>query len=174
MHTPRGILIFGANGSGKTTLARELARILTFPHMDIEDYHFAPADMPYTAPRPREECLALLRADMEKHGAFVLSAVTGDFGDVIPSWYALAVQLSAPVNLRMQRIEAREHARHGARILAGGDMHAQHRRFVDFAASRDLAAIDRWAQGLACPVMRVDGAADWRENAVRVAERYGG
>lgn len=34
-----GIIIFGANGSGKTTLGRELANILNFKHMDVEDYH---------------------------------------------------------------------------------------------------------------------------------------
>lgn len=37
---PKGILIFGANGSGKSTLGRELARVLNYTYMDIEDYHF--------------------------------------------------------------------------------------------------------------------------------------
>lgn len=40
MDKTHGIIIFGANGSGKTTLGRELAGLLGFRHMDIEDYYF--------------------------------------------------------------------------------------------------------------------------------------
>ena len=47
MDKPRGIIVFGANGSGKTTLGRELARILTFKHMDREEYYFEKSEIPY-------------------------------------------------------------------------------------------------------------------------------
>lgn len=40
MRNPHGIIIFRANGSGETTLGRELANMLNFKHMDIEDYNF--------------------------------------------------------------------------------------------------------------------------------------
>jgi len=33
-----GIMVFGASGSGTTTLGRELAQILGFAHLDIDDY----------------------------------------------------------------------------------------------------------------------------------------
>lgn len=172
MNKPHGIIVFGPNGSGKTTLGRELARILGFLHMDHEAYHFAPSDIPYTAERPRAECLRLMRADIEKHRAFVLSAVTGDFGDTIPRLYELGVYLTAPLALRMQRIAQREQGRHGDRLLKGGDMQAQHRRFLDFAAARPLSKIDQWAQTLPCPVVRIDGAQDFRTNAAAIAARF--
>ena len=172
MTKPRGILIFGPNGSGKTTLGRELARILGFRHMDIEEYYFEPSEIPYTAPRPLEKRLALMLADIEKRRGFVISSVTGDFGDIIPQYYGLAVYLSAPLALRMERIRRRAHDQHGDRVLKGGDMHEQEQAFFAWAAARDLSKIDQWAKTLACPVIYVDGAKDWRVNAAEVAEEY--
>lgn len=172
MNRPHGILVFGPNGSGKTTLGRELARILQFAHMDIEDYHFLPSEIPYTAVRPREECLRLLLDDIKKRRAFVLSAVTGEFGEEIPRYYELAVFISAPKALRMERIENRAKNQHGARVRHGGDMHEQHTQFTDFAANRDLSKIERYAHTLTCPVIHVDGTVDWRQNAKELAERF--
>jgi adenylate kinase family enzyme len=166
MSNPHGIIVFGANGSGKSTFGRELARILNFNHIDIEDYHFEKSDIPYTAERPKEDCLSLMFADIETHGSFVLSAVTGDFGDTIPQFYQLAVFISAPLELRIKRIEQRAYERYGERIRKGGDMYEQHLKFVDFVASRSLLRIEQWADSLSCPVISVDGMADWRINAV--------
>jgi shikimate kinase len=74
MNKPHGIIVFGANGSGKSTLGRELARILNFKYMDIEDYHFKKSETPYTVERLHEDCLNLMLADIEKYNSFVLSA----------------------------------------------------------------------------------------------------
>lgn len=172
MDKPQGILVFGANGSGKTTLGRELAKRMGFKHMDHEAYAFKESAIPYTEERSREDCLALLLEDIRKHGAFVLSAVTGDFGEEITRHYRLAVQLSVPLALRLRRIEQREYARHGARVLEGGDMYASRRQFIDFVASRSLSNIDAWAQALPCPVLRLDGTDDLQGSAKKIAERY--
>ena len=64
MSKPHGIIVFGANGSGKSTIARELANILNFKHMDIEDYHFENSEIPYTIERSHEDCLKLMLADI--------------------------------------------------------------------------------------------------------------
>ena len=93
MNAPHGIIVFGANGSGKTTIGRELAHILKFKHMDHEAYAFRESEIPYTDPRSNEECIELMFADIEKHRQFVLSAVTGDFGEIIPQFYRLAVYI---------------------------------------------------------------------------------
>ena len=170
--TPRGIIVFGANGSGKTTLGRELARILGFKHMDIEEYFFEESEIPYTAPRPWEDCLNRMLADIEKHRSFVLSSVTGDFGETIPRYYQLAVYMSAPPALRMERIRQRAYDQHGDRVRRGGDMYEREQEFFNWAAARPLSKIDRWAQTLACPVIRVDGTIDWRINAANIAEQY--
>jgi len=172
MNKPRGIIVFGANASGKSTVGRELARILNFKYMRHQDYHFEETEIPYTVERSREDCLSLLLADMEKHGSFVLSAVTGDLGGTIPQYYELAVYVSAPHELRMKRLEQRAYERHGERIREGGDMYEQHLKFVDFVASRPQSRIEQWAETLTCPIIHIDGTEDWHTNAAYVAEQY--
>ena len=98
MNGLHGIIVFGANGSGKSTLGRELAYVLNFTHMDIEDYHFEKSEIPYSIERSHEDCLNLMLADIRKYKSFVLSAVTGDFGEEISSMYELAVWISAPTH----------------------------------------------------------------------------
>jgi len=170
MSKPQGIIVFGANGSGKTTLGRELARILNYKRMDIEDYYFRPSEIPYTNARSRDECIELMLADIKKYGSFVISAADGDFGDKIMSMYTLAVYITAPLEVRMKRIEQREYDKFGDRVREGGDMYEQQLKFRDFVASRSLAFIDQWAETLTCPVIRIDGTVDWRTNAANIAE----
>jgi len=169
---PHGIIVFGVNGSGKTTLGCGLARILGFKHMDIEDYHFEKSEIPYTVERSHEDCLSLMLADIKKHGSFVISAVTGDFGNEIVSLYDLAIFLSAPLEVRIKRVEQREYERHGERIRKGGDMFEQHQNFIDFVTYRPLSRIEQWAKTLTCPVICVDGTVDWRINAANIAEQF--
>ena len=172
MSKPHGIIVFGANGSGKTTLGRELARILNFKHMDIEDYYFMESEIPYTNARSRDECINLMLADIEKHGSFVISAVDGDFGEKITSMYELAVYITAPLDVRMKRIEQREYDKFGNRVREGGDMYEQQLKFRDFVASRDISRIEQWGETLTCPVIRIDGTIDWRENTANIAEKW--
>jgi len=172
MHKPHGIIVFGANGSGKSTLGRELARILKFKYMDIEDYHFEKSEVPYTVERSHEDCLNFMLADIEKYNSFVLSAVTGDFGEKISSMYDLAVFMSAPIEIRMERIGQREYRKHGERIYKGGDMCEQHLKFVNAVRIRDLSHIDKWAETLNCPVIDVDGTKDYKQTAADIAKQF--
>jgi len=174
MSETQGIIVFGANGSGKTTLGRELARILKFKHMDIEDYCFEKSEIPYTQLRSREEFLELMLVDIKKYHSFVISTVIGDLGDIIPEFYQLAVYLSAPFELRMERVKQRSYEQYGERVLQGGDMYEQEQKFFDFVASRSLSKIDRWAETLTCPVVNVDGTLDWRMNASNIANYFMG
>lgn len=172
MSKPQGIIVFGANGSGKSTLGRELANILNFKQMDIEDYHFEKSEIPYTVERSHEECMNLMLADIKKHRSFVISAVTGDFDNTIFQLYELAVFISAPIELRIKRIKQREYEKYGERIHKDGDMYEQHLKFIDFVASRPLSKIEKWGETLVCPVIRIDGTEDWRMNATNIAERF--
>lgn len=172
MDKPCGIIVFGANGSGKTTLGREIARILSFKSMDHEDYAFTKSETPYTMQRSHEECIELMLADILRHRQFVVSAVTGDFGDIIPQFYALAVYISAPLELRLRRYEQREYERYGERILKGGDMYEAHIKFREFIATRSLSKIEKWGDTLLCPVIRIDGTEGWCVNAQKVSERF--
>lgn len=161
---PEGIIICGANGSGKTTLGRELARILNYKCMDIEDYYFEKSDIPYTKMRSREECVRQLLSDICKYNFFVLSSVDGDYGGEIAEMYKLAVFLSAPVEVRMTRIEQRAYEQFGERVMPGGDMYEQQQRFMDFAHKRSLTHIDTWMKALKCPVIQLDGTKAIYEN----------
>ena len=172
MNNPKGIIIFGGNGSGKTTLGKELARALSFKYMDVEDYHFENSEIPYTVERSREDCVRLMLADIEKNSSFVISAVTGDFGDIIPSFYKLAVFITAPKEVRIERVKRRVYEQHGNRVCEGGDMHEQTAKFIDFISSRSLSKIDQWAETLTCPVINIDGRTDWRINAKNVAKAF--
>jgi adenylate kinase family enzyme len=172
MSKPKGIIVFGANGSGKTTLGRELARILNFKHMDIEDYYFEKSEVPYTKARSREDFLNLMLADIEKYHSFVITTVIGDLGDKIPQMYEFGVYLSAPFELRMKRVKQRSIELYGERVCEGGDMYEQELKFFDYVASRSLSKIDEWSETLTCPIIRIDGTKDWRTNAANIAEQY--
>jgi adenylate kinase family enzyme len=172
MAAPTGILLFGPNGSGKTTTGRELARVLGWKHIDAEDIFFEPSDVPYTNPHSREEAARLLLAEVERCRRFVLTSVTGDYGDEIMRMYRLAVYLSAPLAMRLERFDQREYVRHGERVSQGGDMYESHNKFRDHIANRPLEKIDRWGETLTCPVIRMDTTVDWRVNAELIAEKY--
>lgn len=169
---PKGILVFGGNGCGKTTLGRELARMLQYTPMDIEDYSFEKAEPPYSKARSREDCLARLLEDLEKAETFVLSAVKGDFGREINAMYAGAVYLTAPLELRLERIKRRAYEQHGERICKGGDMYEQEQRFFEFVAKRSLTDVEDWAKNLHCPVWQVDAAKPIGENAQWIVSQY--
>jgi adenylate kinase family enzyme/GNAT superfamily N-acetyltransferase len=165
-----GILVCGLNGAGKTTLARELALLLGYKHMDIEDYYFLPSEIPYTRSRTQEECIPLMLADMDKHTNFVLSAVIGDFGNEIIKRFDLAVIIDAPLDVRMARVLKRDIDRFGNRVLEGGDLYEQQMRFRNKVAARPADYAEQWAKTLACPVLRIDGTRDYHDTAREIAE----
>lgn len=169
---PKGIILFGANGSGKSTLGRELAGLLNYKYMDIEDYYFVKSEVPYTVERSREDCLHLMLTDIEEYRSFVISAVTGDFGEEISSMYDLAIFMSAPLDTRIERIKQRAMKQHGERVCEGGDMYEQQLKFIDFVAMRCLSKIEQWAETLVCPVIRVDGTKPIFQNIARIIEQY--
>lgn len=171
MSKPHGIIVFGANGSGKTTLGRELARILGFKHMDHEVYAFAESETPYLKERSCDEQIKLMLADIEESRGFVISAVTGDFGEEIESLYDLAVYIEAPLELRIERIKQREIDKFGGRVLEGGDLFEQRQKFLDFVVTRPLSKIEQWAKSFSCSVICVDGAEDYMKTVADIANR---
>ena len=96
MTGPNGIIIFGPNGSGKTTLGRELSRLINFKHIDNMDYAHKKSDITYANKLSREERVKLYLVDIEEHRNFVITAVTGDFGEIfqnIISWLYTSLHL---------------------------------------------------------------------------------
>lgn len=167
-----GIIVFGANGSGKTTLGCELAQVLKFKHIDVEDYYFERSDIFYQNPRAKDDVIDLMLADIKKYGSFVLSGVTGDYGEEIVSMYNLAVFLSAPIDLRMERIKKRAIDKHGERALLNGDLYENTEKFIEFARTRDLSKIDQWTNTLTCPIIHIDATKPISYNTRKIINTY--
>lgn len=167
----RGIVVVGGNGSGKTTLGKRLAALLGYTPIDIEQYAFASCGdgthegNPYENPRSAKDICALLQRDLPHYRGFVLSAVNGDFGEEINSWYEAVVYMEAPLAVRMERLRKRSLDRFGCRVLEGGDLYEQEQAFLAFAASRSLESIHAWLDRLSCPVICVDGTMPVEYNA---------
>lgn len=150
-----GIIIVGLNGSGKSTICHELADLLNYRRMDVEDYYFLDSDTPYTKSRTREEVKQLMLDDIKFYHNYVLSSVGCNWGSEIVSTYKLAILLYAPLQVRLERIKQREITRFGNRVLEGGDMYESQRRFHDMVASRSAEDIKQQTSSLACPVLEI-------------------
>ncbi|MBQ7049644.1 MAG: AAA family ATPase [Firmicutes bacterium] len=152
----KGIIICGLNGCGKTTTGREVAARLCFKRMDVEDYYFLDSEIPFSVSRTKDEVRELMWADIQKHKEYVLSSVGCDWGEKIENTYALAVFLTAPKETRMARIDHREIVRFGDRVLEGGDMYEQQKRFRQFVSGRSEEPYREQIKKLPCPVLELD------------------
>ena len=183
----KGIVIFGLNGAGKSTLAHALAMKLGYREMDVEDYYFpqqresrmrsmegmgdeSHGGIPFAVSRTQEEVQRALIGDMNAAQGFVLACVNLKWDDEIIRRIDLAVRLTAPLDERLARIEARETRRFGDRVLPGGDMYASQAEFRRMVAGRDESTLDANEKRLSCPVLRLDGRAPVDENVARIIE----
>jgi hypothetical protein len=161
------IHILGASGAGTTTLGAALASGLGVPHLDSDDAFWVKTDPPYVTPRAPKERVALLLPRLSGQGGWVLSGAAIGWGEAFAPLYDLIVFLRLENGERMRRLHLREAARHGARILPGGDMHVGSQDFLTWAAgyesgtgtSRSLAQQERWLARQTAPVLRLDSAA---------------
>ncbi|MCC5973335.1 MAG: adenylate kinase [Rubellimicrobium sp.] len=162
--------ITGASGTGVSTLGERLADALGAVHLETDTFYWAPTDPPFTTPRPVPERLRLIgqaQAQAEGQGGWVLAGSADPWGDPVLADLALIVFLRLATPIRLARLRRREAARFGDRIRPGGDMHANHRAFLDWAAGyddpysgrRSLARHRNWLSGQTAPVLELDGAA---------------
>lgn len=79
----------------------------------------------------------------------------------------------------MERLQQREYARYGRRILPGGDLYEQSQAFLAWAAQyddglpplRSRALHDLWQQKLSCPLLTLDGTLSLDELAEAVLQK---
>ncbi len=163
---PHRIHLFGASGSGTTTLGTAVATALGARFLDTDEYYWVATDPPFTTKRDPAERVAAIERDVEGHADWVLSGSLCSWGDPLLPRFTLAVFLVLDPAVRMARLVERERVRYGPRILPGGDMHAAHVAFVDWAQSYDHARApvrsldlhERWLARLPCPVLRLDAS----------------
>lgn len=160
----------GASGAGVTTLGHALAARLGCSVLDTDSFYWRPTDPPFNeaVPMPaRLERLERALDDATERGrrSAVLAGSLAGWGDPLVQHFRAVLFVSAPTEVRLARLRRREAERHGARIAPGGDMHAGHLAFLDWAAAyepgptsgRSRAVHEAWLSGLPCPVLRVDG-----------------
>ena len=158
------IHIFGASGSGVTTLGRAVAGQLRAPFLDTDSYYWKRTDPPFAEKNPPALRVELIERKVSNCRSWVLAGSMCSWGDWLLPRFTLAVFLHLDPSERMARLESREKARYGRRILPGGDMHGTHTEFVAWARSYDTATRptrsldlhESWIEGLSCPVLRLD------------------
>lgn len=164
MSTLPRIYLTGASCAGVTTLGRALAARMALPHLDVDDYFWMPTDPPFTTKRPPDDRIRLIAADRGT-GGWVLSGSLDGWGDALADDATLIVFVVTPTMIRLQRLDAREHERYGARLEPGGDMHEIHVAFRAWASryddpefpGRNRARHEAWLDVRKAPVVRVDG-----------------
>ncbi len=170
------IHIFGASGSGTTTLGKVLASKLSIAFFDSDDYYWQKTDPPYRQSYPKEERANRLLADMKGLDDWVLSGSVLKWGDPLIPLFTLAVFVSCPHDLRLERLKKRERERYGSRIEAGGDMYASSQEFLAWASSYDIAGPETrslnshqsWLKTLACPVIGLESTGSVDEMLVKI------
>ena len=170
------IHIFGASGSGTTTLGRALAGKLLCPFFDSDDYYWRKTDPPYRQSYPKEQRSKRLLEDIKDLDSWVLSGSLLKWGDALSPLFTLAIFLTLPHDLRLERLKRREQERYGSRIETGGDMYASSQEFLAWASSydtaghetRSLQSHESWLKTLPCRVVRLESTQPVAELLVRV------
>ncbi len=165
--TPCRLHITGASGAGVTTLGRALGNLWSVPVHDCDDYYWLPTDPPFRQKRPVPERLDLMQALFLPRREWILSGSLVGWGGPLVARFDAVVFLRLDPRLRMARLEAREAGRYGPLIRPGGDLHAGHQSFMDWAAGyddpsftgRSLLQQRDWLAHLPCPVLELDSAA---------------
>jgi adenylate kinase family enzyme len=174
--------VLGASGCGATTLGRSLAAALSLPYYDGDDYFHGPSDPPFQNPRSPEERYALITADLRPTESWVLAGGVAAWEPEPRLDFTCVTFLFVPTDVRIERLRRRERERFGDRILEGGDMHATHEAFLEWASRYDvgdvegktLARHEAFLAKQTCPVLRFDGerpVSEIRDDVMRALGR---
>lgn len=176
----QGIVIFGPAGSGKTTLGHMAAAQLGILFVDIDDYLWRnDTEIPWSVMYSRSEKISGLMDAISQTDRFVMAGSMDSFHEYFDPFFALAVHLTASAKVRVTRVHQREYEEFGSRVLYGGDMYESHQRFLDDVASYDIGggstSMDlhrKWANSLQCPVLKLNGSDDLKNNCRIIVEKY--
>jgi adenylate kinase family enzyme len=161
----RRIYILGASGTGTTTLGKALSDTHGAAHVDCDDHLWAPVEPPYSVRIAPQERIASMSEALGA-GGWILSGACHDWGGALATRADLIVFLSLCPFERIRRLRAREKARFGRRIEAGGDMYDTHRAFIRWTrgydarsiGGRNRAAHEDWLAQQPQPVCRINAA----------------
>jgi adenylate kinase family enzyme len=168
----RVIHIYGASGAGTTTLGEAISLKYGYTHMDTDNYFWQPTNPPFISKREPSERIALMKKDMEENDKVVISGSLCGWGDELIPSFNLAIRIVTPMEIRINRIIAREFEQFGNRIQLHGDMYEDHLAFVQWAKEydngdetmRSKAMHDKWSKLLQCDQVILDGERPVEDN----------
>ena len=157
--------VTGASGAGVSTLGRALAAANGAAWFDTDDVYWMPTRPPFTTKRDVDDRVHLLRLMLSGAPACVLSGALVGWGDPLVPLFDAVVFVRTPREVRLERLGRRQAERFGTAVAPGGDMHATHLAFLEWARGYDEPAFDgrslhqqeAWLARLTCAVVRVDG-----------------
>jgi adenylate kinase family enzyme len=169
------IHVFGASGSGCTTLGKALGERLGIVHLEADDVLWLTTEPPFSTVRELADRHAMLAEMISRHESWTLSGSLCGWGDLIIPSITLAVFVSIPKELRMQRLARRERDRFGDAIAPEGPRESQYRAFMEWAARyddgdvsvRSRALHESWLAQLPCPALRLEGDLSTEERLAR-------
>ncbi len=170
--------LFGASGAGTSTLGREIARQYGLDFFDTDDFFWQATDPPFQKPNEQPVRRALLLDALRQSDRWVLAGSLCGWGDDVVPLLDLAIYVTTPTPLRLQRLREREGRRFGTRVAEGGDMYEQHKAFLDWASQYDEGSPDMrsrqlhelWILRLPCRVCHLDGSRPAEELCTQLAE----
>lgn len=170
------IHFFGASGAGTTTLGKYVAKKYNYFFMDTDDYYWL--DIEHTKRRPKDECVKLMQAEIDKHDFVVLSGAVCNWGDALIPNFLLVVRVDTDTDVRLERLAERDYKIFGDRIAMGGNMYDQHTNLLGWASryneadtsTRSKTLHFQWQQKLPCKNIVVDGGKPLTETFEIVAE----
>lgn len=136
------IHILGPSGSGTSTLGRLLSERLDLPFFDSDDFFWDETEIPYSSIRPVEKRKALINQTMDAHDSWIISGASDGWGDRLLKTSDLIILLYADLQVRLERLKIREEKLFGVRILPGGDMHENHKAFLEWAGKYDTGGME--------------------------------
>ena len=120
---------------------------------------------------PRSEKISRITEAISTCSHFVMAGSMDSFHEHFDPFFELVVHLHTNAQVRMKRVHDRELALFGERILEGGDMYAEHQKFLNDIAGYDLGIggctlqqHELWLKSLKCKVIHLDGAHALEDN----------
>jgi adenylate kinase family enzyme len=173
------IIVVGASGSGTTTLGKSLASTLNYIHLDADDYYWEKTNPPFREKIPLGKRNASLATEFKQTENVVLSGSLVSWGDPWKTAFDLAIFLFLPNEIRMKRLRAREVERYGSLLLTDPFYRKNSQAFLDWAQryddpafeGRSLQAHLNWLNSLDCPVLRIEGEIELKDQIKTVLDK---
>lgn len=111
--------LFDTSGSGTTSIAKKISRITGYDHFDADECFWLPTDEPFTKERPNGEAIAMMKRDLSSGKHWILRGSLLGWAEELISYFNLAVFVTVPRGIRLERIKNREFMRYNDAILLG-------------------------------------------------------